>query len=76
MSEKQFYDMVDELLEREPGTLRPTDDLADLGWDSMAVVAFIAMVDDRLGVIVDARKLAQCSTLQDLVNLLGDKVTA
>lgn len=41
----------------------------------MAVVGFIAMADDRFGVIVDARRLANCATVQDLADLLGDKLT-
>jgi len=64
-----------ELLDREPGTIKASDALAGLGWDSMAVVGFIALADDRFGVIVDARRLANCATVQDLADLLGDKVT-
>jgi acyl carrier protein len=73
---KQLLDLLAELLEREPGTISPSEALADIGWDSMAVVGFIALADDRFGVIVDARRLATCATVEDLAALLGDKVAA
>jgi acyl carrier protein len=73
---KQLCDALAELLEREPGTIQSSDALAGLGWDSMAVVGFIALADDRFGVVVDARRLAKCVTVQDLADLLGDKAAA
>lgn len=46
------------------------------GWDSLAVVGLIAALDRQLGVRVQASALAQCKSVQDLIALAGDKVSA
>ena len=48
--------------------------LADLNWDSLAFVSFIAMVDTRFGVTVPPRELVHCRTVADLAALVGSLV--
>ena len=60
-----------------PGTLSGSEKLeGDLvGWDSMAVVSFIAMVDDRLGTTLPPAEIAAAKTVDDLVALAADKLS-
>jgi acyl carrier protein len=77
MNRKDFLNRVEEILELPEGSLKGDQQLANLAaWDSMAVLAFIAMVDDALGVQVSPAALAKCKVVSDLVALVGDKVTA
>ena len=67
---------LDELLELEPGTLKGTESLGGLeGWDSLAVISFMALVDERLGISLQPRQIAACTTVTDLMRLLGDQIT-
>jgi acyl carrier protein len=68
----RLYTALEGLLELAPGTITGTELIADLpGWDSMAVVGFIAMVDETFGVIVPASRLLQCKTTAELAELVG-----
>jgi acyl carrier protein len=76
MRRDDFLREMDELLELDPGTLTGGEVLADLaGWDSLAVISFIALTDEKLDTVVAGESLAQAITVQDLLDLLGDRIT-
>ncbi len=76
MTKKQFIALIDELLENDPGTLTGVEALADLPkWDSLAVIGFIALLDQHFAVSVPAVKIMNCRTVSDLAALVADKLT-
>ena len=75
MNKSEFLKAIDEVIEADPGTLQGPEELANVSeWNSLAVLGFIAMVDERFSVTVSAKRLAACKTVNDLVGLLGDRV--
>jgi hypothetical protein len=42
----------------------------------MAGVIFIAMADEKLGVTVSGDQIAKSKTINDLLSLVGDRLTA
>jgi acyl carrier protein len=71
MNKNDFYLKLDEVLDLAPGTVKGTDALADLeGWDSVAVISFIAMADADYGVILPSGQIAGCRTADDLAELI------
>ena len=74
MEEKQFLQLLDELLELEPGTLTRDSRLEDNGWSSLAAVGFIALVDEHFEITVSPNALANCETVRDVIRLLGDHI--
>jgi acyl carrier protein len=76
MGSNEFLDGLAEVLEQDPASLTGEALLADLNWDSLAFVSFIAMVDTRFGVTVPPRDLVQCRTVADLAALVGSLVGA
>ncbi len=75
MTKNEFLREIETVVEAAPGSLTGEESLAKLpGWDSMAAIGFIAMVDSRLGVVVNPADLAACKTVADLVALAGDRV--
>ncbi|MBP2230502.1 acyl carrier protein [Azospirillum agricola] len=77
MDRKEFLLALDETLELEPGTLTGDETLESLeAWDSLAVISFIALVDERLNIVVEGEKLARAKTVSDLLALAGVAVTA
>ena len=77
MERNEFLLSLDELLELEPGTVKGSEILDSLdGWNSLAVISFMALVDERFGVSLQPRQIAASSTVSDLVRLLGDRISA
>jgi acyl carrier protein len=76
LEKNEFLLSLDELLELEPGTVKGSDTLDSLdGWNSLAVISFMALVDERFGITLQPRQIAGCSTIADLVGLLGDRIS-
>jgi acyl carrier protein len=72
MDKKAFIAAVAEILEIDPAPLTGEEKLDDIGnWDSLSVISFVAMVDSDLGQIVDAEKMKDAKTLNDLAALVG-----
>ena len=75
MTRGEFLRTLEGELEMPEGSLNENQALADLdGWDSMAAVLFIALADEKAGVIVSGDQIAKSKTLNELLSLLGDKL--
>ena len=42
-------------------------------WDSMAILSFIALVEDKFGLILEGSQIAKVKTFKELLDLIGDK---
>ena len=72
MDRDQFLVRMDELLELPSGSLKGPEQLEDLeGWDSLAVLSFIAMMDETYGVTVATKQIVACKTVDELAALAG-----
>lgn len=70
MDESGFLKQLDSLLELDEGTLTGAEKLVDLeAWSSLSVIGFMALVNDEFGAVVSPRKIAECTTVSDLVKL-------
>ena len=70
MIPSDFYLLLDDMLELDPGTISGTERLEDLeGWDSLAVISFIALVDEKFDTLVETDKLAAAESVGDLYAL-------
>ena len=77
MTKQQFLALFEEILEAAPGTLKGDEPLPGMeGWDSLAVVSLIAMVDEQAGLTLSPKEIAKAATVADLIGLLGDKLEA
>ena len=71
MTKTEFLALMEDLIEVDPGTLARVESLGELeGWDSLAVISMIAMVDEHFGVELAGERIAQCRTVGDLVGLV------
>lgn len=76
MTKAEFLKGIEQIVEAPEGALKGDEALSALaGWDSMSTLAFIAMADRQLGIVVSPAALAQCETVADLVKLVGNKLT-
>lgn len=77
MDRTEFLLALDEMLELDPGTLTGAEELETIDtWDSLAVISFIALVDEKLGHVVEGEKLVKARTVDDLLGLAGIAVAA
>jgi acyl carrier protein len=72
MSRVEFLSYMSEILDVPPGVLTGAEKLDDLeGWNSMAMVGFIAFADEHFGKTLSPRQFAACGTIADLGTLAG-----
>jgi acyl carrier protein len=72
MSKAQFLDHLSEILEEPSGSLTGDEKLSDLeGWNSIAMISFIAFGDEHFQKILSPRLIASCVTVNDLGKLVG-----
>lgn len=69
MNQEELLEVVAEVLEVD--SVEVSDDLEDRGWDSLATLTFIAEVDERTGISIDADKLADAKLVSDLLPLVA-----
>ena len=76
MTRNEFLRTLEGEMELPAGSLNEHQALADVdGWDSMAAVLFIALADQKVGVVVSGDQIARSRTLSELLSLLGDALT-
>jgi acyl carrier protein len=77
MDRNQCLQALDEVLELPPGTIQESQSLEGLeNWDSITIMSFMALADERFGVRIQPRQIAQCRTAADLIGLFGTSVTS
>jgi len=71
MNREELLALLDELLDLPAGTLNGSERLDELQkWDSLAIVGFIALVDEHFDYTISPREFANCRTINDLLGLV------
>jgi len=74
MTTSEFLRALEEALELESGSIVGNESLSDIGWwDSLAVLTFMAVADQKLGVIVAGEQVGNCRSIPELLALVGVK---
>ena len=77
MDSKNFLRALDHLVRLPEGTLAGPETLTDLkGWDSLATIEYIALVDETFGIDIAPDKVRKCKRVQDLVDLTGQHIAS
>jgi acyl carrier protein len=76
MTRKEFLNLLAEIVEEDPGTLTGNELLKEqvAGWNSLAVVSFIALVDEHFDFPLSPKAIVACSTVNDLIALLDGRI--
>ncbi|CAK8723192.1 MAG: acyl carrier protein [Candidatus Electronema aureum] len=75
MNKQEFIVLLEGVVEAEPGTITGNETIESIpGWDSLAIVSFIAMIDESLGITLSPKKIADAKSVDDLVALIGDNI--
>jgi acyl carrier protein len=71
MSEKEKLAMLEDMLEIDAGTLTPETKLDDLvEWDSIAVISFIALVDEQFNKTIKGSQIKEFKTIADALAVM------
>lgn len=70
MSKAEFLESFRQILGQDPGTLSGSEALTEIGWDSLAIVQFLAFADEQFGRTLSAGTLRECKTPDQLFALL------
>lgn len=61
-------------MDARPGTLKETDDLLHIGWESLSVLEFQSFVEIEFKTMVSLQQVVASKTIGDLVALVRDKL--
>lgn len=76
MTRDAFLRVFEDVIETETGSLTADESLANLkGWDSLAVLVFISVMDEHFGFTPSADSIRESKSIHDLMALLGDRIT-
>ena len=67
---QEFFDGLADILEIDAVDVTPALKLGDHGWDSLATISVIALIDDLFGQMVSGQALNQCDTVADILALI------
>lgn len=71
MTIEQKLAMLEEMMELDEGALTVDADLSNLDeWDSLALLSFMALMDDEFGRTVTGKEVKECKTVKDLVDMM------
>ena len=77
MTRQNILFELDKLLEKSKGALTGSEALDDLPeWDSLTILAYIAMVQKKTGAVLDSMLLSRAKTVHDLVVLVHPSAVA
>lgn len=68
MDQQKFLAELADILEVD--SLSVDRPLTDGKWDSVAMLSTIALVDEQCDISLSGRDLSQCTTAQDILNLI------
>lgn len=75
MTKKEYLALLEEVLEITPGSLNGNESLDSLeNWDSLAVVSFIALIDENLDLTLSPERIAKAKSVADLLAMAQDKL--
>ena len=73
MSRSHVLRLLERMLALPAHALTGNEKLQEVeGWDSLSTVAFILMADKEFGLALSGSRVAQCSTVEELLGLLHD----
>ena len=71
MDKDEFLNELAVILEEEENTLTGDEVLEELpGWDSLSVISFIALVDEKFNFIISGDQIKDAQTINDLTKIV------
>ena len=70
MTIEKKLELLAEILDVEVEELKPEAELADVNWDSVAALSFIALMDEEFEKEVKGTDIKKLETVQDVLDMM------
>jgi acyl carrier protein len=71
MSKQEKIQLLEEIMDLDPGTLHVNDTLADYEeWDSLSALTFISEMDERFGKKITGEEIKAFITVEDAIAVM------
>ena len=70
MTDEKKLELLAEILDCDVEELSPEMELGSFEWDSVAVLSFIAMMDEEFGKAVKGAEIKKLVTVQDALDIM------
>ncbi|MBP2639392.1 MAG: hypothetical protein H6Q66_343 [Firmicutes bacterium] len=75
MKQQELIEKLAEALFEPAERLALTTELNNLdGWDSLGRLSIAALFHETFGLTIETARLKQCTTIQDIINFVSDKL--
>jgi acyl carrier protein len=75
MSKTTTLEALEELLRLPAGSLKGKEQLKDLNqWDSLAMIEFVALIDERFGIDLLPEDVRKCRSVDDLAEAVSSQI--
>ena len=72
MTTQEKMELIADILDMDAEELKPDTKIANLEWDSIATLSFIAMMDESFSKEVKGAVVKQFVTIQDALNIMEE----
>jgi acyl carrier protein len=75
MTRNDVFHELERLMEIDEGSLKGDENLKNFSqWDSLLVMGYIALIQNKLGIVLGGQNVAKAKTIGDLVALVSNKL--
>ena len=71
MEQAKKFELLADILDVEPSEIKADKTLAELGWDSVAALSFIVMLDEEFSKTVKGGDVRTMVTVQDALDMMA-----
>ena len=71
MEQAKKFELLADILDVEPSEIKADTTLAELGWDSVAALSFIVMLDEEFSKTVKGGDVRTMVTVQDALDMMA-----
>jgi len=72
MTTEKKLELLADILDVDTDALTPEKELAEFDWDSVAILSFIAMMDEEFGKEMKGAEIKKFVTIQDALNAMEE----
>ncbi len=72
MTTEKKLELLADILDVDPDELAPEKELSEFDWDSVAILSFIAMMDEEFGKEMKGAEIKKFVTIQDALTAMEE----
>ena len=72
MANEKKLELIADILDVDVDELSPEKELAEFDWDSVAILSFIAMMDEEFGKEMKGAEIKKFVTVQDAMDVMEE----